>query len=186
MEDTDIILLYLARDEKALYETQKKYGAYCYSIAYNILNNPEDSEECVNDTYFNAWKSIPPNKPKILSAFLGKITRNLSLRKFRNKNASKRGGGLLILALEELEECIPSSKSVYEEIQTAELAEIIDTFLRTIPDEDRRIFIRRYWHFNSISEICQLFGYSESKIKMKLHRTRQKLLTQLEKEDIAL
>lgn len=175
MEDEQIVELYWTRDERAIEETDIKYNRYCHSIAYNILRNNEDAEECVNDTYMGAWNSMPPHKPELLSAFLGKITRNLSLKKWRSVTADKRGGGETALTLDELQECIPHSDNVHEAIELKALAGIIDTFLRGIPDEERRVFICRYWYMDSIADICEQFGFGQSKVKMMLSRTREKL-----------
>ncbi|MBQ7774901.1 MAG: sigma-70 family RNA polymerase sigma factor [Lachnospiraceae bacterium] len=184
MEDKQIIDLYWERSERAIEETASKYGKYCYSIAFNILYNNEDADESVNDTYLGAWKSMPPHKPELLSAFLGKITRHISLNKWRHKNAEKRGGGQVALALDELLECVPSQEKVDEQIEAKELAKTIDTFLATLKEDERRVFVCRYWYLDPIADICKQFGYSESKVKSMLFRTRGKLLTYLEKEGV--
>lgn len=186
MDDRQIVELYWSREEQAIRETKEKYGNYCYSIAHHILQNREDAEECVNDTYLGAWRSMPPHRPRYLSTFLGRITRNLSLKKWRERHAAKRGGGEAALTLEELKDCIPAPKTVEEEIETKALAEIIDSFLRDCPAEERQIFLCRYWFFDSVKEIAKEFGYSESKVKMQLLRTRQKLRERLEQEGVAL
>ena len=183
MEDTKIIDLYWARDEKAIRETQRKYGRYCHTIAYNILHNDEDAEESVNDTYLGAWNSMPPHKPERLSAFLGKITRRLSLKKYRDKTAEKRGGGEVPLALDELLECIPDGMDFDEKLRAEELALLLDSFLRELPARERNVFLCRYWYFAPIKDICRRFGLGESGAKMMLSRTREKLLARLEKEE---
>lgn len=184
MEDKQIVALYWQRSERAIEETAEKYGKYCHTIAYNILLNHEDAEESVNDTYMGAWKSIPPNRPDILSAFLGKITRNISLNRWRHKSAEKRGGGQVMVALDELLECIPAGEKPEEQIEAMELAKIIDSFLAGLKAEERRVFVCRYWYLDPIAEICKQFGYGESKVKSMLLRTRGKLLKYLEKEGI--
>ncbi len=184
MEDKKIIALYWERSEKAIKETADKYGKYCYTIAFNILYNKEDADESVNDTYMGAWNSMPPHRPNILSAFLGKITRHISLNKWRHKNAEKRGGGQVTLALDELMECIPVEEKIEEKIEAMELARMIDVFLAGLKAEERRIFICRYWYMDSITELSKQFGYSESKVKSMLFRIRNKLLVHLEKEGI--
>ncbi len=184
MEDSQIVALYWQRDEAAISETERKYGRFCFSIANNILHNREDAEECVSDTYLGAWNAMPPHCPAILSTFLGKITRRLSLKKWRNSSADKRGGGTAALSIDELEECIPSGRSIDESLETAELTEIINRFLQTLPTEERRVFLRRYWYFDPISDISARFGFGESKVKMMLKRTRDKLLVRLQKEGI--
>lgn len=186
MEDRDIITLYLDRNQEAIAETEKKYGRYCYSIAYNILYNAEDAEESVNDALMNAWNSIPPHMPSILSAFLGKLTRYVSLKKWRYVRTQKRGGGETALAYEELSDCIPDGKSVEEELQEKELAEIIDCFLDELPAAERHIFICRYWYFDNISTISKQFGFSSSKVKSMLYRIRKKLLIRLNEEGVFL
>ncbi len=184
MEDRRIVDLYWQRDETAIAETENKYGRFCFSIANNILRNREDAKECVNDTWLGAWNAMPPHRPEILSTFLGKITRRLSLRKWRAQTAQKRGGGSMELSIEELEECVPSGQRIDEGLETAELAEIISTFLEALPPEERRVFMRRYWYFDSIRDISRRFGFGESKVKMMLKRTRDKLLICLQKEEI--
>lgn len=186
MEDKNIVDLYWNRDEKAITETAKKYGKYCYSIAFNILANTEDTEESVNSTYLNAWNSMPPHRPANLSTFIGKITRYISLNKWREKRTQKRGGGNIDLAYEELSDCIPSGTTIDEELENQELAKIIDDFLNEIPKYDQKVFICRYWYFDSISAISNQFGFSESKVKSILHRTRKKLRTKLLKEGVII
>lgn len=186
MEDERIIDLYWARQENAIVETDKKYGNYCRSIALHILKSMEDSEECVNDTWMKAWDSMPPKRPDFLSAFLGKITRNLSISRYRMSHARKRGSGEVDLLLMELEECLPSAKSVEEEIEGRETARAIDCFLYGIDEESRNIFVRRYFFVDSIKEIAERFDVSESKVKSQLFRTRNRLKDHLEKEGIVL
>ena len=184
MADGHIVDLYWERSENAITETASKYGKYCYSIAYNILTNHNDAEESVNDTYLGAWNSMPPHRPTILSTFLGKITRRIAIKKWQKERAAKRGGGDIVIALEELEDCIPTGQSVEREIETAELGKVIDKFVIRLPLTERNIFICRYWYLDSISEICQQFGFSQSKVKSMLHRTRKKLRVYLEKEGV--
>ena len=184
MDDRKIIALFFDRDEAALAQTQKKYASYCYSIAYRVLGNREDAEECVNDTYLAAWNSIPPQAPRNLSTFLGKITRNLSLKRVRKQTAQKRGGGAGILTLEELSECIPDHQTPQHELEQKELANLLDAFLRALDVEERNVFLRRYWYFDSINDIAKRFSFSESKVKMMLKRTRDKLKDHLLKEGV--
>lgn len=186
MEDTQIIALYWERDERAISETAEKYGRYCHSVAYGILQNNEDSEECVNDTYTGAWNSIPPHKPELLSAFLAKITRRISLNRLRSRLTKKRGGGQYAVTLGELEECIPSSFAAEDMLQTHELTRILNEFLEELSTEERRVFLCRYWYLDPIKDIAKRFSFGESKVKMMLKRTREKLLTHLEKEGITL
>ena len=184
MEDSLIIDLYWQRDQAAIAETQSKYGHYCHAIANNILHNHEDAEETVNDTYIGAWNAMPPPRPVIRSACLGKITRQISLKKLRGRTAMKRGGGETAEAFHELEECIPAGQDIDAELEAKELAAVIDSFLGTLPTDERRVFLCRYWYFDSINDISSRFGFRQSKVKMMLKRTRDKLLVRLQKEDI--
>lgn len=182
MEDERIVDLYWARSESAIEETSKKYGAYCFKIAYNILVDKEDADESVNDTWLRAWNSMPPHRPMMLSTFLGKITRRLSLNRWRDRSAQKRGGGEMPLVLDELEGCIPSQSSVEQEIEAKELTRLINSFLDELPENERNVFVRRYWNLDSIKQISEYYGFSESKTKTMLWRTREKLATRLQKE----
>lgn len=185
MEDKRIVELYWERSEHAIAETASKYGAYCFSIARRILESADDAEECVNETYFGAWNSIPPHRPKILSAFLGKITRRTALKRRQKENAAKRGGGEIALVLEELEECIPSGQNVERQVEMAELSEYINAFVRSLPTVEQQVFICRYWYMDPVAEICQQFGFSQSKVKSMLQRTRHKLQVNLKKEGVS-
>ena len=184
MNDSQIVELYWQRDEQAIAETRVKYGQYCYAIAYRILNHHEDAEECVSDTYLDAWNAMPPHKPAVLSSFLGKITRRISLDRLRRNTAQKRGGGMVALSLDELGSCIPDGKSIDDRLHAEDLTRHIDTFLRSLPSTQRNVFICRYWFFDPISDIAKQFGYSESKVKSMLQRTLEKLRKHLEKEEI--
>ena len=184
MEDSRIVELFWRRDERAIEETRKKYEKYCYVIAHNILGIREDAEETVNDAYAGAWNAMPPHRPDSLSAFLGKITRRLSLKKLREKNAAKRGEGQIPAALDELEECIPDSCTAEERGNVLELAEILNDFLAGLPVDQRRVFVCRYWYFDSIRDIASRFGFTQSKVKMMLKRTREKLSERLKKEEV--
>ena len=185
MEDKDIIELFNNRNQQAIEKTAEKYGNYCYAVSYNILANHEDCEECVNDTYMKAWQTIPPEYPKIFSAYLGKITRNLSLDKYRRYSSEKRGGSVHQIVFQEFENYLPSEKhdNIIDEF---ELTEIINNFLRSLPAEKRKIFVRRYWYFSSIKEIAELFGISESKVKMTLSRTRESFRKHLKKAGVSI
>lgn len=184
VDDEHIIDLYWERSEKAITETASRYGKYCYSIAYNILADHHDAEECVSDTYLGAWNSIPPHRPKVLATFLGKIARRTAIKKWQRQHAAKRGSGKIAIALEELEECIPSCQSVEQEMEDAELRNVINEFLLSLPQTERNIFVCRYWYLDAISDICQQFGFSQSKVKSMLQRTRKKLQIYLRKEGI--
>ena len=184
MEDKQIVDLYWEKDENAIKQTQEKYGNYCFSIANNILHNNEDSQEVLNDTYMAAWEAMPPHRPLILSTFLGKITRRLSINKWRFNNAEKRGGGQIQLSFDELSECIADDRSIKEELDAKLLAESIDEFLSTLKENERKVFVCRYWYFDSVADIAKSFTYTHSKVKMMLKRTRDKLREHLEKEGI--
>ena len=186
MKDDQIVDLYWARSEKAISETANKYGHYCYSIAYNILHSNEDSEECVNDTYLNAWNAMPDQRPSKLRAFLGRITRNLSLKRWEKYTAEKRGAGQVHLALDELQECIPATGGTDQIVDDIVLVDLFNRFLASMPTEKRRIFVRRYWYLSSVSEIAADFAVSESKVKMSLLRSRNELKQMFEKEGIEL
>lgn len=186
MKDNEIIALYWERKETAIVRTSEKYGGYCHTISRNILNNDEDAEECVNDTWLGAWKSVPPQRPNNLAAFLGKITRNLSLNRLKQYTAEKRGGSQTDLALSELEDCIPSSATVEQVVEEEELVDSINRFLYAQPEQKRNIFIRRYWYLYSIRDIAGTYGMSESKIASLLFRMRGDLKAHLEKEGISL
>ena len=185
MDDNKIIELYWNRSEKAISETATKYGGYCYTIAYNILSNSEDSEESVNDTWLAAWNTMPPKRPKLLAAFLGKMTRYISLDRWKNRTAAKRGGGEVPLVLEELEECISGEDSVEREYLKKEFAMMMNRFLENLPEIERKVFLCRYWYMDSIEDIAERFSFSESKVASMLHRTRGKLRKMLEQEGIA-
>lgn len=184
MEDQKIIELYWNRSEEAISETEQKYGNYCCSIAKNILANREDAEECVNDTYLAAWNAIPPQRPSLLAAFLGKITRNLSIDRWRTQNRQKRGSGEILLALDELDDCVSGQQSVDVEMERKRFAQVFNRFLDSLPEMERRIFLCRYWYLDPIAEIADRFGFSVSKVTSMLHRTRKKLYTVLEKEEL--
>ena len=185
MTDEMIVDMFWNRSEKAIEETDKAYGRYFHYIAFGILKSDEDSKEIVNDTYLKAWNNIPPERPNNLKAFLGRITRQLSLNKLEKRMAQKRGMGEYALALDELSKIIPDEREA-EAHELAELKIAINSFLRSLPIEQRRVFIRRYWHMNSISEISMAFSMSESKVKSMLFRTREKLRKYLIKEGIKL
>ena len=186
MEDLKIIELFFERKECAIAETERKYGHYLSKIAYNILFDTEDSEECVNDTYMKTWNIIPPQKPKVLRTFLGKITRRLAIDVFRKKHAEKRGNSEFALSLSELDECIPDKLSAESEFEQKELSESINRFLSSLSGENRDIFICRYFYSDSIKDIASFFGTSESKIKSSLFRSRKALKEHLEKEGFSL
>ena len=185
MTDEKIIELYWQRSETAIEETDRAYGRYFRSVAYGILLDNEDAEETVNDAYLKAWNTIPPKRPKMLAAFLGKMTRYISLDKWKNRTAAKRGGGEVPLVLDELEECVYSTDSTENMYLQKEFARDINYFLESLPEVERKVFLCRYWYLDSIADIAEHFDFTESKVTSMLHRTRRKLKRMLEKEEIA-
>lgn len=185
MEDNKIIELYWERSETAITETQNKYGRYCHYIAYNILYSNEDSEECVNDTYLRAWDSMPPHRPERLSAFLGKITRNLALDRYDRSRAQKRSSNVEV-ALSELEECIPDVRGGLSVADEIVLRDAINGFLASLPVRTRKVFVRRYWYLSTVKDIACDLDMSESNVKVLLLRTRQRFKSYLEKEGIVI
>lgn len=184
MEDSQIVDLYWERNEQAIRAAASKYGDYCYSIAYNILRSREDADESVNDTYLGAWNAMPPHRPNCLRTFLGKITRRVSLKKWRDEHRDKRGGDEVSLALEELSECIPSNASVEENVIAGELSARINRFVGTLAPTERQVFLCRYWYLDSIDKISADLCFGKSKVKSMLRRTRARLRADLEKEGI--
>lgn len=185
MDDNKIIELYWVRNEIAIKETSLKYGGLCTRIAQNILSSYEDSEECVNDTYFAVWNAIPDKKPNIFSAFIGRITRNLALKKYEYISASKRNP-TAITSFDELGDCVSGTDSVESEAESRRVESMISKFLWLQREEKRNVFIRRYWYFDSIESICRSTGFSQSKVKSMLYGMRQKLRTYLESEGIEI
>ncbi len=190
MEDTAIISLYNARDERAIAETAHKYGAYCLTIAENILNSIRDSEECVNDTWLNTWNSIPPEKPHSLRAWLSRITRNLALNRLAARSAEKRSGDNCTLSLEELSECIAAPTDTEKEVlrreQAAELSKSLNRFLETLSLRERDIFLGRYYFLYPVAEIAKRLGMKENYVRNILSRARAKLRDHLQKEGFDL
>lgn len=185
MDDEKILDLYWARNEDAIRETSSKYGNLCSHIAGNILVSPEDREECVNDTWLGAWNSIPPHRPSRFSLFLGKITRNLALKKLTYLSAAKRNPDA-VCSLEELGDCVSGKESVETELENKRIEQTIGAFFQQLSKEKRAVFLYRYWYFESIAGICARTGYSEAKVKSMLYHTREKLRIHLEKEGIEL
>lgn len=183
MDDDKIIDLYWNRDENAIAETRNKYENYCFSISRNILHNQQDCEETLNDTYLALWNAIPPHHPLNLSTFIGKICRRLSINKWRSLSADKRGGGQATVSFEELEACI-SDHTLNQNAKDTVLADTINQFLSELKESDRKVFVCRYWYFDSIEDIAARFSFSPSKTKMILKRTRDKLKDYLTKEGV--
>ncbi len=184
MEDREIVSLFWQRDEAAIAEAERKYGTYCLAIAGNILQDAEDARECVNDALLGAWNAMPPHRPERLSAFLGKITRRQALKRRRDRTAQKRGGGAWEASVEELAACLPAGRRMDEGLETEALTAVLDGFLADLPPAERRVFLRRYWYCDPVRAIASRYGFSESKVKMMLKRTRDKLRARLGEEEI--
>ncbi len=175
MEDQDIIALYFSRDERAIRETDDKYGGFCHGIAMGLLGNPQDAEECVSDTYLRTWNSIPPKRPASLKAFLGKITRNLSIDRLRRRHAAHRDSDLEIM-LSELEPYLPAA-----EVEESALSELLDGFLMELDPLDRNLFMGRYWHAYPVARLAKHYGMTPNAVSLRLHRARERLRVHLEK-----
>ena len=186
MNDDAIVALYWQRDESAITVTQEKYNAYLMKIARNILNNTEDSEESVNDTYLAAWNSMPPQKPVVLSTYLGKITRRISISLFRKRNAAKRQGSEFALSISEVEEIMTDHTNPEKELEAKQLGELLNAFLRSLKPDERNTFIGRYYYMDSLKDVEAYCGMSEGKAKTVLFRIRQKLKDYLRKEGYIL
>ena len=184
MDDDKIVELYWSRSEQAITETEVKYGKYCRKISCNFLANASDAEECVNDTYLRAWNSMPSNRPSRLAPYLGKLTRWLSLNRLRDQECLKRGGGELPLVLDELAETLDSGFDTEKVVEIKEMNRAIRHLLGKLAKEERDVFLSRYWYMASVAEIAEKSGFTESKVKTMLHRTRKKLLKQLEEEGL--
>ena len=184
MEDEKIIELYWVRSEKAISETKNKYGSFCTAVSSNILANKQDAEECVSDAYMKLWENIPPQRPRSLKAYLLKIVRNLALDRYEKSKAAKRGGGQIGLVFDEIAEFLSAGgEQIADELA---LREAINSFLSGLDKQTRIIFVQRYWYFCPIKEIAQRYSLGESKVKMTLKRTREKLCEHLKKEGFEL
>lgn len=185
MEDAQIIDLYWARDESAIMETERKYGPFCRAVACGVLTLREDAEECVNDTWQRAWDSIPPQRPAVLRAWLGKITRNLALNRWERSRAQKRNGGMELL-LSELEDCIPAPESVERRLEDEALGAAISAWLRTLPRDERVLFVRRYWNGEALNDLAAAWGVKPAQLAQRMFRLRGSLKKALEKEGITV
>lgn len=185
LEDSQIIGLYWKRDEAAISETEAKYGAYCRAVARNILSVDADADECVNDAYLQAWNSIPPQRPDKLGAWLGKVVRNTALNLWKKNHRQKRYAGLEQL-LSELEDCIPSPAAVERELEERELTEVINTWLASLPKNDRICFVRRYWNGETVAVLAQENGMSPANMAKRMYRLRKNLKSMLEQEGYSL
>ena len=182
MEDSQIVELYWRKDADAISETSSKYGPYCFAIADNILHNTEDSEECVNDTWLHAWNAMPPQRPNVLRMFLAKITRNLSINRFKARSTEKRGGGEFLLVLDELADCLAGETDVEREYEGRELDQCIRRFVRGLPERDGNVFVRRYFFTEPVAAIAERYELTENNVMVILSRTRKKLRLRLAKE----
>ncbi len=185
MEDGAIIELYWLRSERAIEETRSKYGGYCYSVSYNLLRSQEDAEEVVSDTYHAAWNAMPPEKPQSLRAWLGKVVRNLSLKRWQHEHRKKRDAGLTVL-LEELADCLPAPETVEKQLEARELSEALDAWLAGLSKVDRQLFLRRYWYGASLRDLARERKEPPEKLAQRMLRLRQSLRRALEKEGIGL
>lgn len=186
LEDKQIIELFLSRSEQAIYEAEIKYGRYCHKIAFNILGNDEDSEECVNDALMRLWSSIPPNEPQSLSSFVGRITRNLALDRLRQKNSDKRGGGEIPLVLDEISEFVSGGDQIERLHESQEITDALNSFLGELGKVERGVFMRRYWLLETVADVAEHYGLTVSNTTTMLFRLRKKLKKHLMKEGIAL
>lgn len=186
MEDEKIVQLYWDRDEEAIPATARKYGQYCTAIVRNILGSREDAEECVNDTYLNAWNAMPPHRPRVLATFLGRIVRNVAVNRWRRGAAEKRGGGELAVVLDELGEVVSGGEDVEQALRYRELVEAINAFLEGLPPEKRGIFLCRYWYTDSVADIARRYGMRPGAVSMALSRLRTRLRAELEERGFVL
>ena len=186
MNDEQILALYFARDDRAVMETDRKYGRFCFSLAQEILHNQQDSEETVSDTYLRVWNVIPPQKPVVFKMFLAKITRNLAFTRWRRFSAEKRGGGQMDLVLEELAECISAPGAVDDNWNRKELEQAIRNFLKTLPSREQDVFVRRYFFVESTDAIAKRYAMKPNTVLRTLSRNRKKLKEYLIREGFAL
>ena len=184
MEDAQIVELYWQRSEAAVPETQAKFGPYCRTIAYNILSDEQDAEECVNDTWLGAWNSMPQNRPRLLAPYLAKLTRWLSLTRLRERNALRRGGGERALVLDELAEVVSDGTDLEKRLELKELSEALRDFLNTLDETEAQVFLARCWYMAGVKEIAEKFGFTPGKVSTMLHRTRRKLQDYLREEGL--
>ena len=181
MNDTDIITLYNRRDERAIYETHQKYGDYCMSISVGILQNRQDAEECVNDTYLHTWKSIPPKQPSVLRTYLGKLTRNLSIDRLRTRRRARRDSEMTV-SFEELEDVLAATEDTNE----GEVTDLLNSFLEDLPDTERRLFVGRYWYAYPVNRMAEAYGMTPNAVSKQLARTRERLKSYLEERGYSI
>ena len=184
MEDEQIVELYWQRSDQAIGETSRKYGRYCHAIAVNICGSPEDAEECVNDTWLRAWNRMPDQRPRVLSAFLGRITRNLAIDRVKARSRDKRGGGEAALILDELAECVPGGTEPERSLEQKELEEAVGRFVALLPEAEKRLFVLRYWYAASMDEMAGRLSLTRGQVAGRLFRTRRKLQNYLKEEGL--
>ena len=182
MNDSGIIELYWNRNTKAISASMEQYGAYCFSVANGILNDAQDSEECVNDTWLKAWNAIPPTRPTVLKAFFAKITRHLSFDRYKARRSLKRGGGDIMLVLEELAECLADESDVEGQVGAKELGEVINQFVMSLSEREQNLFVRRYFFSEPIKAIADRYDTNENYVNVTLSRVRKRLRNRLSKE----
>jgi len=185
VDDPAIVALYFARDQRAIAETADKYGGYCHTLAYRILSQKEDAEECVNDTWHRAWQHIPPDRPQSLKAYLGRIVRNLAISRYRRHRAKKRYDGIETL-LSELSDCIPAAETVERAVEQRELTDLLTGWLISLPADDRALFVRRYWHGEAVKDLAAAAGRTPAQLSQKLLRLRRALRGELEAKGVVL
>ena len=185
MEDTNIVALYWERNQQAIVESSRKYGSFCGGMARNILGNPEDAEECVNDTWHRAWDTIPPQRPVSLRAYLGRIVRNLSIDRWRRSRAQKRGEGMELM-LSELEDCLPGGVTPQQELENREITKALEGWLDTLTGEERSLFLRRYWYGTGVGELASLWGCTPNRMAQRLFKLRKSLRVYLQEREVFL
>lgn len=184
MEDQAIVELYWARNEQAVSETDRKYGKYLMKLAGNVLSGLQDCEECVSDTYMAAWNSIPPHRPQALGAYLSKLTRRISIDRLRRMTAQKRGGSEYALSLSELAGCVAGGTEPEDFLETKQLAAALNAFVRSLPRQERELFVGRYFFMDRLKDVAHYCGMTEGKAKSMLFRIRCRLREYLEKEGL--
>lgn len=185
MEDSQIIELYWRRDERAIAESQRKYGGFCHAIAMHVLSDRQDAEECVSDTWLRSWNAMPPQRPRLLRPWLGKVVRNLAINRWEKNRAQKRYGGMELL-LDELSDAIPSPQTLEKHMEAEELGSLISAWLRSLPTDDRVLFLRRYWNGEPMKELARVWGESPGRLAQRTYRLRLALKAELERNGVSL
>jgi RNA polymerase sigma-70 factor (ECF subfamily) len=185
MEDSEIVALYWQRDERAIAETDGKYGLFCRSLARNLLDSPEDAEECVSDTWLEAWNSMPEERPALLRPWLGRAVRMNAIDRWRRAHRQKRFGGVETLVLE-LEDCVPAPSDPQKALEAAELGRLLETWLQSLGREERRLFLRRYYNGEALKDLAAAEGIPPALLAQRMRRLRLRLKAFLEKEGVTL